>query len=151
MNTLIQERHKHSENCVTVKESRRTQKDEIYLAKEGCDLAFFSTDLENTFGSNVGIEFGVMLRGKGPHKPEVAYDIVRIHSLMKNTDLIENNIVGHTKVPLLRCFFFALKAGDITSTVQYMNYQTFNNLQFRPLLKHFFQSIHIDLTDTSGE
>ena len=97
MNTLIQERHNHSENCVTVKVSRRTQKVEIYLANEGSGLAFFSTDLGNLFGSNFGNEFGVMLRGKGPHKPKFAYDIVRIHSLMIYTDLIEYNIVGDTR------------------------------------------------------
>ena len=32
-----------------------------------------------------------------------------------------------------------------------MNYQTFTNLQFRPLLKNSFHSIEIDLRDTSGE
>ena len=32
-----------------------------------------------------------------------------------------------------------------------MNHQTFSNLQFRPLLKKSFQSIHIDLRKTSGE
>ena len=32
-----------------------------------------------------------------------------------------------------------------------MNYRTFNNLQFRPLLKNSFQSIHIDLRDPTGE
>ena len=32
-----------------------------------------------------------------------------------------------------------------------MNYQTFSNLQFRPLLKNSFHSIHIDLRDPSGE
>ena len=89
MNTLIQERHNHSESCVTVKVSRRTLKVEIYLANEGSGLAFFSTDLGQIFGSNVGNEFGVMLRGKGPHKPEFAYDIVCINSLMIYTDLIE--------------------------------------------------------------
>ena len=31
-----------------------------------------------------------------------------------------------------------------------MNYQTFSNLQFRPLLKNSFHSIHIDLRDPSG-
>ena len=31
-----------------------------------------------------------------------------------------------------------------------MNYQTINKLQFRPLLKNFFHSFHIDLRDTSG-
>ena len=89
MNTLIQGRHNHSENCIKVKVSRRTQKVEIYLANEGSCLAFFSTDLGHIFRSKVGNEFGVMLRGKGPHKPDFAYDIVRIHSLMIYTDLIE--------------------------------------------------------------
>ena len=92
------------------------------------------------------------MRGKGPHKPEFAYDIVRVHSLMIITDLIENNMVGDTKAPLLRClpFISKLKVGDIITTGQYMNYQTFSNLQFRPLLKIFFHSNHIDLRDTSG-
>ena len=153
MNNLIQERHNHSENCIKVKVSRRTQKVEIYIANEGSGLAFFSTDLGHIFGSNVGNEFDVMLRLKGPQKPEFAYDIVRIHSLMIYTDLIEYNIVGDTKAPLLRCFLFIskLKSGHIITTGQYMNYQTFSNLQFRPLLKNSFHSIHIDLRDTSGE
>ena len=40
MNTLIQERHKHSESCITVKMSQKTQTVEIYLADEGSGLAF---------------------------------------------------------------------------------------------------------------
>ena len=31
--------------------------------------------------------------GTGPHEPEVAYDIVRIHSLMIYSNLVEYNIV----------------------------------------------------------
>ena len=81
MNIPIQEKHNHSENCIKVKVSRRRQKVEIYLANEASGLAYFRTDLGHIFGSNVGNEFGVMLRGKGPHKPEFA-DIVRIQSLM---------------------------------------------------------------------
>ena len=94
-----------------------------------------------------------MLRGKGPHKPEFAYDIVRIHPRMVYTDLIEYNIVDDTKATLLRCFPFILKlkSGDIITTRQYMNYQTFSNLQLRPLLKNCFHGIHIDLRDTSGK
>ena len=45
MNTLIQERHNHSESFVTVKVSQRTQKVEVYLEIDGSGLAFFSTDL----------------------------------------------------------------------------------------------------------
>ena len=152
-NILIQGRHNHSENCIKVKVSRRTQKVNIYLANERSGPAFFSTDLGHNFGSIVGNEFGVMLRAKGRHKPEVAYDIVRKHSLMIYTDLIEYNNVGDTKAPLLRCFPFIskLKSGDIIPTGQYMNYQTFSNLQFKPLLHNFFHSIHIELRDTGGE
>ena len=153
MNTIIQERHNHSENCIKVKVSRKTQKVEIYLANEASGLAFFSTDLAHIFGSNVGNEFGVMLRGKGHHKPEFASEIVHIPSLMIYTDLIEYNIVSDAKTPLLRCFppILKLKPGDIKTNGQYKNYQTISNLQFRPPLKNFFHSIHIALRDTSGE
>ena len=51
MNTLIQERHNHSENCVTVKVSRRTQKVEIYFANEGSGLAIFTTNLQHILWS----------------------------------------------------------------------------------------------------
>ena len=123
------------------------------LANDNSALAFCSTDLSHIFGNNVRNQFGVLMIGKGPHEPEFAYDIVRIHSLMFYSDLVEYNIVGDTKTPLLRCFPFIskLKAGDLITTGQYMNYQTFSNLQFRPLLKNSFHSIHIDLRDTSGE
>ena len=153
MNTLIQEKHNHSENCITVRVSGRTERVEIYIANEGSGLAVLSKELGHIFGSNVGNEFGVMLRGKGPHKPKTAYDIVRMHSLTIYTDLIECKIIGDTKTPFLRCFpfFSKLNAGDIIITGQCMNYQTFSNLQFRPLLKIFFHSIHIDLRDRSGE
>ena len=115
--------------------SRRTQKVEIYPANEESGLAFVSTDLGHIFKSNLGNEFGVMLRGKRPHKPKFARDIV------------------DTKTPLLCCFLFVskLKAGQIKTTGQYMNCQTFTNLQFRPLLKSSFNSFHTDFRDTSGE
>ena len=154
MNMLIQERNNHNETCITVKVSRRRQKVVIMLANDVSGLAICSTDLGHVFGNNVGNEFGVLMIGKGPHESKFDYDIVRIHSLMIYSDLVEYNIVGDTKAPLLRCFPFTskLKGGDIITTGQYMNYQTFSNLQFRLLLKIFsFHSIHIDLRDTSGE
>ena len=153
MNMLIQERNNHNEICITVKVSRRTRKDVIMLANDTCGLAFCSTDLGQIFGNKVGNQFGVLMIGKGPHEPQFAYDIVRIHSLMIYSDLVKYGIVGDTKTPLLRCFLFIskLKGGDIITTGQYMNYQTFSHLQFRPLLKNSFHSIHIDLRDTSGK
>ena len=72
LNTLIPDRHNHSESCITIKVSQTTHKHEIYLAFEGSGLAFVSTDLGHIFSNNVGSEFEVMLRGKGSHKPDVA-------------------------------------------------------------------------------
>ena len=90
---------------------------------------------------------------KGSHEPTFAYDFVRIHSLMIYTEIVEHNIVGDTKAPLLRCISFMskLKSGNILTTGKYMNYQTFSNLQFRRLLKNSFHSIQTDLRDTSAE
>ena len=152
MNTLIQERNHQRDTCITIKVSRVTQKVKVYLVNEESSLAIFSTDLGHIFGVDVKIDSGILMRGKEPHEPSLAYDIVRIHSFMIYTDIVEYNIVGDTKAPLLRCFPFIskLKSGDIITTGQYMNHETFSNLQFRRLLKNSFHSIHIDLRDTSG-
>ena len=60
------------------------------------------------------------MSGKCPHEPTFAYDIVRIHSLVIYTAIVEYNIVGDTKAPLLRSFPFIskLKSGDIITTGQ---------------------------------
>ena len=104
MNTLNQERNNYYETCTTVKVSRRTQKIVIMLANDTSGLAFCSTDLGHIFGNNVGNQFAVLMKRKGPHEPQFAYDIVRIHSLMIYCDLVEYSIVGDTKAPLLRSF-----------------------------------------------
>ena len=137
----------------SVKVSRRRQKVVNMLANDTSGLAFCSTDLGHNFVNNVGNEFGVLMIGKNPHEAELAYDIVRIHSLVIYSDLVEYNIFEDTKVLLLRSFPFIskLKGGDIITTGQYMIYQTFKNLQFRLPLKNFFHSIHIDLRNPSGE
>ena len=113
-------------------------------------------DLEHILESFVDIEFGVKLRVKEFHKPEVAFNINAIHSSIIYTDLIEYKIVGNTMTlmtSLLGCFPFVWKpeVRDPITTGQYMNYQTFGNLQFRPLLKCSVHIIHINLRNTSGE
>ena len=153
MNTLIQQRNNHRDTCITIKVSGVKQKVKVYLPTEESSLAIFSTDLGHIIRGDVGNDLGILMRGKGPHELRFAWDIVRIHSHMIYTDIVEYNIVGDTKAPLLRRFPFVttLKYGNIKTTGQYMNYQTFSNLQFRRLLKNSFHSIHIDLRDTSGE
>ena len=101
MNTPIQERNNHNEICITVKVSSRSQKVAIIHANDTYGLAFCSTDLGHIFGNKVGNQIGVLMKGKGPHEPQIAYDIVRIHSLMNYSNLVEYSIVGDTKAPLL--------------------------------------------------
>ena len=137
MNTIIQERNHHRDTCMTIKVSRVTQKVKVYLANEESSLAIFSTELGHIFEGDMRNDLGTLMCGKGPHEPTFAYDIVRIHSLMVYTDIVQYNFVGDTKAPSLRCFPFIskLKSGDIITTGQNMNYQTFSNLEFRRLLK----------------
>ena len=67
------------------------------MANEESSLAFFNTDLGHIFGGDVRNDLRILMIGKSPHEPTFAYDIVRIHSLMSYTDIVEYNIVGDTK------------------------------------------------------
>ena len=89
MNTLIQERNNHRDTYITIKVSGVTQKVKVYLANEESSLAIFNTDLGHIFGGDVRKDSGILMCGKGPHEPTLAYDIVRIHSLMIYTDIVE--------------------------------------------------------------
>ena len=130
MPPLIQNRNNHNKPCISVKVDRRTQKVAFSLVNDDSSLVISSIDLGHNFGGDVGNDRGILMLGKGPHKPLFAYDIVRIHSLMIYTDIVEYNIVGDTKAPLLRSFPFIskVKSCDVITTGQYMNYQTFSNL-----------------------
>ena len=115
-------------------------------------FAFFSGNSEHNFESIAGSELGVMLKRRGLHRPNFAYDIFRINCIMTYKELLECKIVGERKYPLLCCFSFMLKLNaGILTTGQYMNYPTFSNLQYRQLLENSFHSIHNDMRDTSGE
>ena len=105
-----------------------------------------SADLSHIFGCDLEQnKTGVIMKGKGLHYPQYFYDIIRINSLMIYSDIIEYKTLGDTKTPLLRCIPFIpkIKNDDIISTGQYMNYQSFTNLQFKNLLKNSFHSIKI--------
>ena len=90
----------------------------MYLANEESSLAIYNTDLGHKLGGDVRNDLGIFMRGKASHEPTFAHDIVRIKSLMIYTDIVDYNIVGDTKAPLLRCFPFIskIKSGDIITT-----------------------------------
>ena len=106
MNSVIQNRNNHNTTCIGLKVDRRSQKVTFSLVNYKSSLVISSIDLGHIFGGDVRNDRRILMLDKGPHKPLFAYDIVRIHSLMIYTDIVEYNIVGYTKAPLLRCFPF---------------------------------------------
>ena len=157
MNDKVRKRigaQKYEYNGIYVSVDKITQKVAIHLPEDQSVFIIQSADLSHIFGCDLEQnQTGVIMKGKGPNYPQYSYDIIRIHSLMIYSDIIEYNIVGDTKTPLLRCipFISKVKSGDIISTGQYMNYQSFTNLQFKKLLKKSFHIIKIELRETTGE
>ena len=157
MNDKVRKRigaQKYEYNGIYVSVDKITQKVAIHLPEDQSVFIIQSADLSHIFGCDLEQnQTGVIMKRKGPHYPQYSYDIIRIHSLMIYSDIIEYNIVGDTKTPLMCCipFISKVKNGDIISTGHYMNYQSFTNLQFKKLLKNSFHSIKIELRDTTGE
>ena len=119
--------------------NKRDQKVDIILPNEQAKLNIISLDLAQI----LGFPMSVLLMGVGPHKSHFPVDILRLHSVMIYTDIIEYGIIGDTTAPLLRCFplIAKLRNGDEIESKQYMNYQTFITLQFEKRLKNNFHSI----------
>ena len=92
---------------------RRSQKDAFSHVNDESSLVKSSIDSGHIFGGDVHKDRGILMLGKGPHKPLFAYDIVRIQSLMIHTDIVEKIIVGDTNAPLLRCFVFKSKVKSV--------------------------------------
>ena len=157
MNDKVRKRigaQKYEYNGIYVSVDKITQKVAIHLPEDQSVFIIQSADLSHIFGCDLEQnQTGVIMKGKGPYYPQYSYVIIRIHSLMIYSDIIEYKIVGDTKTPSLRCipFISKVKNGDIISTGQYMNYQSFTNLQFKKLLKNSFHGIKVELRDTTGE
>ena len=118
-------------------------------------LHLFSADLCHDLGFEEAVYgMGVFMSGSGLHfPPRFPYDIVRKHTLIIYSDIVEYSTVGDTKAALLRCISFMskIKNGDIFSTGQYMNFQMFPKLQFKKFLKNSFHSIKSELRDSYVE
>ena len=79
----------------------------IHLPENQSVFIFQSADLSHFFGCDLEQnQTGVIMKIKGPHYPQYSHDIIRMHSLMIYSDIIEYNIVGDTKTPLMRYISF---------------------------------------------
>ena len=121
---------------------------EIELASDKSQLVFASQDLCSILGFSQSVWFS----SKRPHRSEFPIDILRFHSVMVYTDIVEFSIIGDTKAPILRCSPFINKIQrDAISVTEYSNHVSFHNLQFRRLLKNSIHSIKVDLRSPTGE
>ena len=101
---------KYECNGIYVSVEKITQKNAIHLPEDQSVFIIQSADLNQIFGCDLEQnQTGVIMKGKGPHYPQYSYDIIRIHSLMIYSDIIEYNIKGDTKTPLLRSILFISK------------------------------------------
>ena len=97
-------------NGIYVSVDKITQKNAIHLPEDQSVFINQNADLSHIFGCDFEQnQTGVIMKGKNPHYLHYFYDIIRIHSLMIYSDIIEYNIVGDTKTPLLRCISFISK------------------------------------------
>ena len=149
MNTRNQERHNHSEDCIIVKASRKTQIVQIYRSKKESVLAFVS---------KVAFLVAMLARNSEWCWKEENFTnqsllttlFTYTFSWCTRTRLGKKLLLTRRPIAALIFIISKLKVGDIICTAQYITYWAFSKLQFRQPLKNFFQSIPIDLRDTSG-
>ena len=122
MNNKVRNRigaQKYEYNGIYVSVDKITQKIALHLPEDQSVFIIQSADLTLIFGCDLEQnQTGVIMKGKELRYPQYSYDIIRIHSLLVYSDIIEYNIVGDTKTPLLRCipYISKVKNGDIIST-----------------------------------
>ena len=152
-NILIQDGRNHCESCIRVEVSQRKQKKTRYSLQLKA-LVFHSLKWTWEFFSRTVFSNLLDWCSKENYlNNNNMLTTFSANTLMMHTDLVEYNIIGDTKAPLLRCCFLVskLKAGDFVTTGQHIHYQSFRNKQVIPLLKNSFHSIHIGFKDTSDE
>ena len=137
-----------TENQIRWETDPRSGKVKITLPHRDAVLSFPRNDL----ASILGFHQNKILQGPEVHESQFPTDILRIHTVMVYTDIVEYSIVGDTKAPLLRSFPFTQRVShDAVSVTKYMSCTSFDKLQFHKLLKNSIHSIKIELRSQIGE
>ena len=88
---------KNEYNGIYVSVEKITQKIAILLIEDQSVIIIQSADLSYISGCELEQnQTGVIMKRKGPQYPLYSYDIIRMHSLMIYSDIIEYNIKGDT-------------------------------------------------------
>ena len=137
----------NAEHGMEISVNEFKKKIEFQFANNGALLNLASNDIANVIGFP-----SPCLIPPAANVAMLPYDIQRIHTVMVYTDIIQHGIIGDTKAPILRCFPLTPRFKNESLTIhQYMNYQSFDKLQFKKILKTSFHSIQLDLRSSMGE
>ena len=133
---------------IRINYSKRSEKAKITI-EEGARMTMKST-LAEMLGYSISggqkqlIHGGQRLLGSGEHPAEFVADVRPVQHIFVYTDIIDDQIVGDKKVPLLRTVKVTRNYGDVI-----MEY--FNTPHYIPLKQKFIDTITISLRDDIGE
>ena len=98
MKKKIQERDKYDKTPMRLHVNKITQQISFRLPNENSLLVILSADLCHVFGCAEAVYgMDIFMSIAGSHFLKFPYDIVRIHTLMIYSDIVQYNIVGDTK------------------------------------------------------
>lgn len=121
-------------------------------------LVFLSTDLTHIFGFE---KTPCSINPQNQTLSTYPADICRFHSVIVYIDIIEHGVIGDTRAPVLRAFPFGTKMRtgnkDYSNFLDeririesYMTHLSFNDLQYRKLIKNSFNKISVMMRDQTG-
>ena len=147
MNSVLKNVTKINQNNLKWELNPISRKLQMKLTNRSCGFSFGSSDLRTTTGFDSDFY-------DYPESQNAPYpiDIQRIHSALVYTDIVEYFVLGGTTVPILRYFLFAQNISrESLSVTKTTNCFSFDNLQFRKLLRNSFHSIKIEIRAHTGE
>lgn len=155
MNKLIKDKYNKPSSDLPIKLTWNALDYHIELTLENeivvLDLSG-SNDLLHIFGFDKKKQGILKGQEKLSWRGDFPVDIVRIHSFLVYSDIVDHGVVGDAKAPILRSFSHIpkLKGFEILPS-QIVDTHVFTNLQFRPILKKSFHSVKIDLRSSKGD
>lgn len=143
------------ETCVASSFARRRDYEFVYTIDPFTKLMSMTLPNESSFlgiqGSELarvtGFKQGRSMYGQGPHIAAYPVNFQPVDTLLIYTDIIQHQIVGDIRAPLLRAVPFTWSANTSPSkTVAH----TFQHLEFKRLSQNVIHTILIDLRSERG-
>ena len=97
----------------------------------------------------LGFDENTTYDGHAEHRAKLPMNLTgNVNLIYVYCDLLEQVLVGDTKAPLLR---IVSRSTDMTSSLDYIEHESFNPVQYVPLQKKFFDTVEIQLMTDQGQ